>query len=296
MHRGSVIDRVAVVTDSVSCLPRDLVEKYAVKIVPISVVIDGRTYRDGIDITPREVYELVATSKDLPGTTSPSPGDFLEAYRELSNRVNGIICVTICSDISMMYDSAMQAKRMAEEEMPHVAINVLDSRTAGGAQGFVALEAARVAASGKGLAQVTRAAESMIPRVSMIAVLDTLHYLAKSGRIPKIAAWAGAMLKINPILTFSPEGIGLLEKARTKPRAVQRLLEIMEERMGRKPVHVNLMHANVPEEAEALRERIESQFDCAELFITDFAPTMGVQAGPGVLALAFYSEEDVSVE
>jgi len=272
------------------------VEKYAIKIVPISVVIDGRTYRDGIDITPKEVYELVATSKNLPSTTSPSPGDFLEAYRELSNRVNGIICVTICSDISMMYDSAMQAKRMAEEEMPHVAINVLDSRTAGGAQGFVALEAARVAASGKDLAQVTRAAESMIPRVSMIAVLDTLHYLAKSGRIPKIAAWAGSMLKINPILTFSPGGIGLLEKARTKPRAVQRLLEIMEERMGRKPVHVNLMHANVPEEAEALRERIESQFDCAELFITDFAPTMGVQAGPGVLALAFYSEEDINVE
>lgn len=296
MHRGSVIDRVAVVTDSVSCLPRDLVEKYAVKIVSISIVIDGRAYRDGIDITAKEVYELVATSKNLPGTTSPSPGDFLEAYRELSNRVNGIICVTICSDISMMYDSAMQAKRMAEEEMPHVAINVLDSRTAGGAQGFVALEAARVAASGKDLAQVTRAAESMIPRVSMIAVLDTLHYLAKSGRIPKIAAWAGSMLKINPILTFSPGGIGLLEKARTKPRAVQRLLEIMEERMGRKPVHVNLMHANVPEEAEALRERIESQFDCAELFITDFAPTMGVQAGPGVLALAFYSEEDISVE
>jgi len=293
---GIVINRVAVITDSVSCLPGDLVDKYAVKVVPVSVVINGRAYRDGIDITPREVYQLVATSKNLPGTTSPSPGDFLEAYRELSNRVNGIICITICSDISMMYDSAMQAKRMAEEEMPHVAISVLDSRTAGGAQGFVALEAARAAVSGKDLAQVTRAAERMISRVSMIAVLDTLRYLAKAGRIPRVAAWAGSMLKIKPILTFSPEGIGLLERARTKPRAVQRLLEIMEERTVGKPVHVNLMHANVLDDAEALKERIESQFDCAELFITDFAPTMGVQAGPGVLALAFYSEEDISVE
>ncbi len=271
-------------------------EKYAIRIVPISVIINGQAYRDGIDITPKEVYQLVATSKNLPSTTSPSPGDFLEAYRELSNRVNGIVCVTICSDISMMYDSAMQAKRMAEEDLPHVAINVIDSRTVGGAEGFVALAAARAAASGKDLAQVTRAAEDMIPRVSMLGVLDTLKYLARSGRIPKIAAWAGSMLRINPILTFSHEGIGLLEKARTKPRAVQRILQIMKERMGRKPVHVNLMHANVPEEAEALKERIESQFDCAELFVTDFAPTMGVQAGPGVLALAFYSEEDISVE
>jgi DegV family protein with EDD domain len=272
------------------------VEKYAIKIVPISVVVNGRAYRDGIDITPKEIYELVATSKNLPSTTSPSPGDFLEAYRELSSSVSGIVCVTICSDISMMYDSAMQAKRMAEGELPHVAINVVDSRTAGGAEGFVALAAARVAASGKDLAQVTRVAEDMVPRVNMLGVLDTLEYLARSGRIPKIAAWAGSMLRINPILTFSHEGIGLLERARTKPRAVQRILQIMEQRMGRKPVHVNLMHANAPEEAEALRERVESQFDCAELFVTDFAPTMGVQAGPGVLALAFYSEEDISVE
>lgn len=293
---GIVINRVAVVTDSVSCLPRDLVEKYAIKIVPISVIINGQAYRDGIDITPKEVYQLVATSKNLPGTTSPSPGDFLEAYRELSNRVDGIICVTICSDISMMYDSATQAKRMAEGDLPHVAINVIDSRTAGGAEGFVALAAARAAASGKDLAQATRTAEDMILRVSMLGVLDTLKYLARSGRIPKIAAWAGSMLRLNPILTFSHERIGLLEKARTKPRAVQRILQIMEERMGRKPVHVNLMHANVPEEAAALKRQVESQFECVELFVTDFAPTMGVQAGPGVLALAFYSEEDISVE
>jgi DegV family protein with EDD domain len=135
----------------------------------------------------------------------------------------------------------------------------------------------------------------MIPRVNMIAVLDTLYYLARAGRIPRIAAWAGSVLKINPILTFSHEGIGLLERARTKPRAVNRLLEIMEQRTGGKPVHVNIMHANVLADAETLKERIESRCECIELFITDFAPTMGVQAGPGTLALAFYSEEDGDV-
>ncbi len=283
------------VTDSVSCLPRELTEEYAIKIVPISLIINGSIYRDGIDITPTEVYQLLETTKSVPTTSSPTPGDFIQVYRELGKSVNGIVCVTICSDISMMFNSAIEAKQMVAEELPQLVVNVVDSRTAGGAQGFVALAAARAAASGKGLAEVTRAAELMVPRVNMIAVLDTLYYLARAGRIPRIAAWAGSMLKINPILTFSYEGIGLLERARTKPRAVNRLLEIMGEKTGGKPVHVNIMHANVIKEAEALRERIESRFKCIELYITDFAPTMGVQAGPGIIALAFYSEEDSDV-
>jgi fatty acid kinase fatty acid binding subunit len=272
-----------------------LTEKYAIEIVPLSIIINGSVYRDGIDITPTEVYRILETTKNVPTTSSPTPADFVQAYRELGKSADGIVCITICSDISMMFSSAIEAKKMIAEELPHLAVNIVDSRTAGGAQGFVALAAARAAASGKDLGEVTRVAELMIPRVSMIAVLDTLYYLARAGRIPRIAAWAGSVLKINPILTFSHEGIGLLERARTKPRAVNRLLDIMEQRTGGKPVHVNIMHANVIEEAEALKERIESRFKCIELYITDFAPTMGVQAGPGILALAFYSEESIDV-
>lgn len=286
------------VTDSVACLPKELVDKYAIRIVPISLIIEGRVYKDGVDITPTEVYRLLSANKINPTTSSPTPGDFIQVYRDLSKSVEGIegiVCITICSDISMMFDSATKAKLMAEEEKLPVSINLVDSRTAGGAQGFVALAAARAAASGKDLAEVTRTAELMIPRVNMIAVLDTLYYLARAGRIPKIAAWAGSMLKINPILTFAHDRIGMLERARTKPRGVNRLVEIMQERTKGKPVHVNVMHANVADEAATLKERVESEFRCAELFVTDFAPTMGVQAGPGTLALAFYSEEDSNV-
>ena len=286
------------VTDSVACLPKELVDKYAISIVPISLIIEGRVYKDGVDITPTEVYRLLSANKINPTTSSPTPGDFIQVYRDLSKSVEGIegiVCITICSDISMMFDSATKAKLMAEEEKLPVSINLVDSRTAGGAQGFVALAAARAAASGKDLAEVTRTAELMIPRVNMIAVLDTLYYLARAGRIPKIAAWAGSMLKINPILTFAHDRIGMLERARTKPRGVNRLVEIMQERTKGKPVHVNVMHANVADEAATLKERIESEFRCTELFVTDFAPTMGVQAGPGTLALAFYSEEDSNV-
>jgi DegV family protein with EDD domain len=288
--------RVAVVTDSVSCLPREVVERYGITIVPINVIIDGKVYRDGIDITAKEVYEILASGREQPTTSSPAPGDFLRAFRDLSEWATAAVCITISSDISMMYESAIKAREQAREEIPGLAISIVDSRTAGGAQGFVALEAARVAAQGGDLAQVTGTAEGMIPKVSMIAVLDTLYYLAKGGRIPRVAAWAGSMLQIKPILVFAQEKIGLLERARTKPKGVRRLCEIMADRTNGRPVHVMLMHANVPGEAQLLKERIEAQFQCVEIYVSDFAPTMGVQAGPGVLGLAFYADEDGYVE
>jgi DNA polymerase III alpha subunit (gram-positive type) len=96
---------------------------------------------------------------------------------------------------------------------------------------------------------------------------------------------------IKPILGIRGGEIGLRERARTKPRAVKRLLEMMREKVGQKPVHVTVMHADVLDEAERLRDQISTQFDCVELFISDFTPTMGLHAGPGVLGIAFYGED-----
>jgi len=114
----------------------------------------------------------------------------------------------------------------------------------------------------------------------MLGVLDTLYYLAKGGRIPRVAAWAGSMLKIKPILIFNHEGIGLLERVRTRARAMVRLREIMCSRIKGQPAHVIIMHANALDMAEELKADMETQLECTELYITDFSPTMGVQAGP----------------
>lgn len=282
---------VAVITDSVASLPKVAIKRYSITIVPISIIINEKAYRDGIDITPKEVYEFLANGKNSATTSSPTPDQFIQAFKEVTNWADSIVCVTICSDISMMYDSATKAKEIFQQSYPSINIDIIDSRTAGGAQGFIALCAAKVASSGANLTQVTQSAKSMMPRVHMLGVLDTLHYLARAGRIPKIAAWGGSMFKINPILSFAQDEIGLLERARTKPKAINRMLEIMEDRVNHRPVHINLMHANVSVEAEDLKKQLEARFNCVELYTTDFSPTMGIQAGPGVIAVAFYCDE-----
>ena len=108
--------------------------------------------------------------------------------------------------------------------------------------------------------------------------------------MPKVAAWAGSLLKVKPIAQLVRGEIGLVEKVRTSPRAMERLVEIVKQRVAEDPVHVAIFHAQAAEEAEELKRRVSAQLRCLELYVTQFAPVMGAHIGPGVLGLAFYSE------
>jgi DegV family protein with EDD domain len=131
-------------------------------------------------------------------------------------------------------------------------------------------------------------------RVHLLAFLDTLHYLMKGGRVPKAAAWASSLLQIKPLLQILPLSgeASPVGRVRTKPRAVQRLLDIMQRRVPESAaVHAIVMHANVLQDAERLKQALCSRFRCVEVYIKDFTPVMGVHTGPGVLGVAFYAEE-----
>lgn len=284
--------KVAVITDSTCCLPSELVEKYNICLIPIFVVYQGKSYREGVDISPGEVYKIMRRRKDLPTTSTPSAGDFLEAYQQLSREAESIICITLTSLQSKTFEAAVMAKEKAKEVIPDTAIEVVDSRAVAGALGFVALEAARVASQGAELPQVANAARSMIGRVNHLAMLNTLYYLARTGRIARAAAWAGSVLNMKPVLEHSTS-VGEttpVARPRTKSKAVQLMLELMAERVGNSTVHVIVHHADELEEGEKLKAEIGSRFSCAELYLTEFTPGMGVHAGPGVLALSFYTD------
>lgn len=286
------MSKVAIMTDSSACIPQELESKYDIAVVPLLIVFEDKSYRDGVDMSADEVYRLMRNRDKLPTTSVPSPADFLEVYRQLRQKTESILCITLSSVQSKTFDVAVIAKEMAKEAIPNTAIEVIDSRTVAGALGFVVLEAARVASQGADMAQVAEAARSMIPRVNLIAMLDTLYYLAKGGRVGKASAWAGSLLNFKPILEL-PTSTGsteALERPRTKAKAVKRLLEIMAERVGDSPVHVLVHHAGVPEEGEQLKAQVASRFNCAELYLTRFTPMMGAHTGPGVLGLSFYAE------
>ncbi len=283
-------NKAAIVTDTTACLPKEQVAKYGIEVVPIELIFDDRVYRDGVDISPAEFYSRLRQVKKLPTTSGSVPGPYLEAYHKASQRASSILCITLSAKLSGMFNSARLATEMAKTALPNVVIEVLDCGTAAAAQGLVVLAAARAAASGKSLTEVVETARNIMPRVNLFATLDTLNYLVKGGRVPKAAAWASSLLQIKPIFTITEGEAHPVTNPRTTPGAMKRILKIMEQKIVKgQPLHVVVMHADALDRAIALRNRISSQFDCTELFITEFTPVMGVHTGPGLIGIAFYS-------
>ena len=281
--------KVAIVTDSNACIPKELTEEYGIELVPMEVIFGGKTCQDGIDISPTEFYALLRQAKEPPITAHSSPGTHLAAYRRASLRATNILCITLSSKFSGQFNSARVAMEMAKEVLPNVAIEILDCGTAAAAQGLVVLAAARAATSGQSLTKVVETAKSVAQGVSLLAMVDTLHYLVKGGHVPKAAALASSMLRIKPIFTLDEGDARSVTNARTTLGAIKRIVNIMGQKIVEgQPLHVAVMHADAMDEAIVLRDRISSQFDCVELFITEFTPVMGAHIGPGLIGIAFY--------
>jgi len=287
-------EKVAIVVDSLACLTKELVEQYKIAIAPLPISAGGKIYRDWVDVTPSQAYELFLKDPDSFQSAGASPGSFLDAYREAAKRARNILCITVSAGLSGANGAALQAREHIKKELPRLSIEVLDSRTATAAEGFIALAAAQAAAGGKSLAEVLEVAKEMKDKVVWVVFLDTLRHVYRTGRIPKAAARAGAMLNIKPILTMSPTTSGLIRftgAALTRGGGIERMLKIVKKRVGQSPVHMAVMHAYALADAEKLKERVASEFNCAELWITEFSPLMGYATGTGTLGLAFYKED-----
>lgn len=279
--------QVAIVTDSAANLPPELAERYGVHVIPLNLHWNSKAFRDGVDISAGELYQQLRTNPDnLPSSSSPSVGDFLRTYTRLTEEAKAIVSIHIAAELSATSVAARHAKSLVEG----ATIHVVDSRTATMGCGFVVLAAARAAAQGADLNRVMEAARAVIQRVHVFGVLDSLRYVQRSGRVPAIAAVAGSLLDIHPLLFIKDGRAGLLEIQRTKRRAVRRLLDVVKEKAAGYRIHAAVMHADAAQDADKLRQALAQRCDCIELLTSEFTPVMGAYAGPGLLAIAFYPE------
>jgi DegV family protein with EDD domain len=285
------MSKVVIVTDTTACVPREQVVKYDIEVVPVQLIFEDKTYRDGIDITPAEFYSRLRKAKKMPTTSSSSPNPYFEAYRNASTRAKDILCFTEPAKFSAMFDSALVARDIAKESLHNTNIEVLECTTAAAGQGLVALAAARAAALGKPLQEVIDFAKDIMSRVNLFATLNTLHYLVKSGRVPQAAALVNSILNIKPIFALNHKDAHTVALPRTMKSALERMVKLMRSSVTKdQPLHVAVMHADAPEQAESFKNRISSQFNCEEIFVTEFTPVMGVHTGPGLIGVAFYGE------
>ena len=283
--------KVAVIADSIACIPRGIIETYGIEIVAPNIYWNGNVYRDWLDITPGQAYELLQKDPEAFSTAAPSPGDLADTYRKISATAESLLFITLSSKVSTLYNAAVAAKTLVKDELPGTRIEVLDSRTCTGAEGFVVMAAARAASEGKDLAEVIDDTKSVRDRVDLLFVLDTVSHAYRTGRIPRLASRVGYLLDIKPVLGWWDGAARFNGMTRNKEKGVDRIMGLMRHRVGGKRVHVAVHHTDAAEEGEKLKERVRKEFDCVELWLTEFSPIMGYSAGRGALGLAFYAEK-----
>lgn len=270
---------VRVVTDSTCDLSREALAEMGVTVVPLRVHIGEQTYLDGIDLSPSEFYRLLRTSGILPRTSQPSPAEFLEVYRRLTGDGSSVISIHLSSRLSGTYQSAV----MARQSLPDADIEVVDSKLASLGIALVVREAALMARSGASKEEILEATRRNIERCHTIFVVDTLDYLYKNGRIGKAAHLMGSLLSLKPILAVDKEGVvAARDKVRGKNKALERAVEIAASEV--KPgssVAAAVLHADCPEAAIFLKERLCSIYRVSFLLEGVVGCVIGSHVGPG---------------
>ncbi len=283
---------VAVITDSLSCLPQDMLQENNIGLVPINIVFNGQTYRDSIDLTPGKAYEMFLKNPDAFATSPASPAQYLEAMRQAGQTARNVLCITVSKHLSTGYNVACLAGERAVQERPGLRIEVIDSTTVLAAQGFIVLAAARKARTGGNLEEVIQEAKNVQANVTFGLVLETIRNVYRTGRVPKIAAQAGSVLPVKAILSISGGVVKLAGLARNMNQGVDHIIKKLKTKVNSTPVHIAVMHAYNPIEAEELRQRIAAEMNCAELWITEVSPIVGYALGAGALGFAYYKDPD----
>lgn len=287
---------VAILTDTNSQMTKQMATEYDVKLVPLHISIAGKSYPEN-EISLTDFYRDLPKWKQenkLPATSAPTVGDFLGAFRELSQKAKGILYIGYSSKLGMAISSALQAKARLQNELPQATIEVVDSYTGCGAQMLITLEAARAAASGKNLSEVTPACHSITKKISFIFLSDNLYYLAKGGRIHRARPWASSKISNTMLLEMDMSTQGQntpIARCRTKGQALKTLFDLVRQRAGDKVIHVAIDHADAEAEAEELKDKVSSQFRCAEVYINQMLPVLTTHTGVGSRIFSWWSED-----
>lgn len=287
---------VAIVTDSCASIPESLIQALNIHWVAYYIHRGGEVLRDLVSIQRDEFLKWMATTKVLPTTASPGPGDYLSMYQKLADQgTKEIVSIHMTSKGSGAYQAACVAQSMASERIPEVRIQVIDTKNVSLCQGWMVIEAARSALAGKSMDEIVSLILRMIPVTRMIQTADTLKYLYMGGRIGKAQALVGSLLNIKPLIGMEDGIIVALGKARSRLNAYKMMVDFMEKFAGyRGKIKVAYVHAGALTEVTHLREMVEERLSSVETIIAELSPALAVHTGPGTAGLCFYPVDAIS--
>jgi len=278
------MSKIALVTDSTSYIPKELVERYKITVAPQVVIWGGKIYEDGLDIQPQEFYERLKTATVMPSTSQATVASFEKIFRRLLDDGNEILAILISEKLSGTINSAVQAREL----FPGATIEIVDSKSVAMALGFQVLTVARALEAGANLAECVKLANKATNYTGVIFAVDTLEFLHRGGRIGGGKRFLGTALKIKPLMELRDGKIEALEQVRTRNKSLLRLVEILVERTaGKSPVRLATLHANAYEDAKEILALANARVQSVENVFSEVSPAVGTHAGPGTVGLAY---------
>jgi len=278
---------IKIATDSTHDLPPEILAQHDIAVVPINIFFGTESYLDGIDIDRTTFYRKVDELGIIPKTSQPSAGQFVEVYDHLASQgATDIISLHVGAKLSGTVQSAEMASEMVAGR---VRVHTFDSGGGSACLGFMVLEALRMVEAGRTVADILARLEAIRPRINILLTVKDLHYAQMSGRIGRIQASVASLLHIKPIIVLRDGLLSVGEKARTQGKAIDRMLDIMTERLGTiAPVNLATVHAEAPEAAQMILDRAKTLFNCQESFVSELAACLAVHFGPGTVGLVGY--------
>ena len=279
---------VRIVTDSSCDLPTELVQELGITVVPLYVRFGEEVYREQVDISLDEFYKRLEQGPIHPVTIQPSPQDFVTAYQKVASEADGIVSIHISSKLSGTFNSALQGKKLLEKDFP---IEVVDSQIITVGLALICIAAAKMAKAGESLASVVEDVKQMLPNIHLLALLDTLKYLQKGGRIGKAQALLGSILNVKPMITLKEGEVVPAGQTRSRSKGIERLFSFVESTSNIEDLVI--AYNTTPDEAQALAERLGSIFTKEAVKVVRLGTTLGVHMGPGALAVGFRGKKPV---
>jgi DegV family protein with EDD domain len=278
---------IKIATDSTCDLPPGYSEEHGVITVPINIQFGTETYEEGITIDRDTFYDKIEELGILPTTSQPSVGQFARYFRGLKESgVTDVISLHVTSKLSGTYQSAQMAQEMMASELR---VHPFDSASGSVALGFMVMEASRMAHAGNTVPEILARMETIRERINLVLSLKDLRFAQMSGRVGRLQSSLASLLNVKPIVRLEDGMLDVSEKVRSQSKAIERMLEIVVERVGTSaPANLAVVHARVPEQGRQLLERAKGIFNCKETFLADLTTSLVVHFGPGTLGLVAY--------
>jgi DegV family protein with EDD domain len=272
---------VKIVTDSLADIPLALAQELEITQVPCVVRFGDQEFRDRIDLSPSEFYRRLVTSPTLPTTSQPPVGVFEETFRKIAGTTDQILSIHVIGNLS----GTLNAARLGAQNVTNARIECMDSQQVSMGLGWLVILAARAAKAGHTLQEIKALVEDAMPRVHIIAMLDTLEYAQRGGRLGKGKALIGTLLHVKPLLSAVRGEILPVENVRTQKRALERLVEIV---LGSGPIQeLSVIHADAPELARKLQQMLAFTFPKDQIVMSETGPVLGTHTGPGAVGIAW---------